>query len=229
MIIVFWIFAVFWAGIVFLQLMMKGLAEYAGAYTLGYWGMRYTEEIIWIEVLLLIVVGFIVHKGPKQHHKRAMATCALGCFILLGLQAATFRKETGYIYRKMFAGDYYQIPWRYGPSANSGYAEIRIVVAYPGFTPLHAGRTPNQTKVIVEKSPESSREKQNPLFKTPRRVDVPECTPSGNSFSCRFFHAGFWYEYRYDTNLGGKTIQVPLDEAMSKLPKLYNSFIEGKN
>ncbi|MCF3593228.1 hypothetical protein LZG00_04375 [Rhodobacteraceae bacterium LMO-12] len=191
--------------------------------------MRYTEQIISAEILLLIAVGFSVHLGPEQHRMRAMIAGILGCFMLLGVQIVTYSMDTGYVYRKELAGDQYEIPWRYHPSGNSVYNTIGIWVVYPGFTPLQDGKSQRQVKVWFQKSPEGSRERSSGSFKQPRRVDVPECVAMGNWDQCRFYRDGFWYDYRYPSNGSkNKKIEVPLDEAMEKLPLLLDSFVERR-
>lgn len=230
--ILFWLFSVVWAGVAFLQLMAKGLSTHAGAYPFGFLGVRYTEEIVWAEILLLLAVGFVVHLGPDRHRKRAMIVGVLGCFILLGMQVVTYGMDSGYVYRKELAGDQYAIPWRYHPSGNNayrpsentGYDTIGIWVGYPGFTPLQDGKSQRPLKVWFQKTPGGSPQQSSGFFNKPGRVDVAECVKPGNWVLCRFYRDGFWYDYRYNSN----TVEVPLDEVVEKLPVLLDSFIENR-
>lgn len=235
--IFFWVFSVLWVGVAFCQFMAKGLSAHAGVYTLGYWGMRYTEQIILAELLILVIVGFVVHLGPEKHRMLATIAGVLGCFILLGLQVVTYRTDTGYEYRKELAGDLYAIPWRYHPSGgnayhpleDTGYDTIGIWVVYPGFTPLQNGRSRSQVELWFQKSPEGSRERPSGSFSEPRRVDMPECVAEGNWVKCRFHRDGFWYEYRHESNsYRNNKVDVPLDEVMDVLPSLLDRFVESR-
>ncbi|MEY8841568.1 hypothetical protein AB9K41_21280 [Cribrihabitans sp. XS_ASV171] len=205
--ILFWLFSVIWAGVAFLQLMAKGLSTHAGAYPLGYLGVRYTEEIVSAEMLLLLAVGLIVHFGQAPHRKRAMLVGVFGCFMLLGTQIVTYGMDSGYVYRKELAGDQYAIPWRYHPSGNNayrplentGYDTIGIWVGYPGFTPLQDGKSQRLLKVWFQKTPEERQQQSRGFFDKPRRVDMAECVQPGNWVHCRFYRDGFWYDYRYNS------------------------------